>query len=46
VHTHRYRITIRGGLAETSRDEFGDFNIQFDGTNTVLTGCLRYFEAV
>jgi len=38
VHTHRYRITISGGLGETGREAFGDFHIERNGTNTVLVG--------
>jgi hypothetical protein len=38
VRAHRYRITISGGLPETYREVFGDFHIEPDGSNTMLTG--------
>ncbi len=38
--THYYRITICGGLGEIGREAFRDFEIQADGTNTVLIGEL------
>lgn len=40
MRTHRYRITILGGLGQTSREAFGDFRIEPNGTNTVLIGDL------
>jgi hypothetical protein len=40
VHAHRYRITISGGLGEVVRDAFGDFQIESNGTATMLTGDL------
>jgi hypothetical protein len=40
VRTHRYRITILGGLGETCREAFGDFRIEPNGTDTVLIGDL------
>ena len=40
MRTHRYRITISGGLGEIGREAFGDFQIESNGTNTVLTGDL------
>ncbi len=40
MRTHRYRITIAGGLGEIGREAFGDFVIESNGTNTVLTGDL------
>jgi hypothetical protein len=40
VRRYRYRITIAGGLGEISREAFGDFAIESNGTNTVLTGDL------
>jgi hypothetical protein len=40
VRTHRYHITIAGGLDEAGREEFEDFHIEPRGTNTVLTGDL------
>lgn len=38
--THRYKITISGGLGETSREAFGDFQIERNGKNTMLIGEL------
>ena len=40
VTTHRYRITIAGGLGEIGREAFSDFLIESNGTNTVLIGDL------
>ncbi len=40
VRTHRYRITISGGLGEIGREAFGDFRIEVNGANTILTGDL------
>jgi hypothetical protein len=40
VRTHRYKITISGGLGETGREAFRDFQIERNGTNTMLTGEL------
>jgi hypothetical protein len=40
VRTHRYRITILGGLGDTYREAFRDFRIESNGTNTALTGDL------
>lgn len=40
MRTHRYVITIRGGLGETFGAAFGDFRIEPNGTNTVLIGDL------
>jgi len=40
VRTHRYRITISGGLGEIGREAFGDFLIEANGANTVLIGEL------
>jgi hypothetical protein len=40
VRTHRYRITIAGGLGEIGREAFGDFRIEANGANTVLIGDL------
>ena len=40
MHTHRYRITIAGGLGEIGREAFGDFLIEPNGTDTALTGDL------
>ena len=38
--THRYRITIAGGLGEIGREAFSDFLIEPNGTDTVLIGDL------
>ena len=40
MRTHRYRITIAGGLGEIGREAFKDFIIEPDGTNTSLIGDL------
>jgi hypothetical protein len=40
VRTHCYRITIAGGLGEIGREAFGDFRIETDGGDTILTGNL------
>ena len=40
MHTYRYRITIAGGLGEIGREAFLDFEIESNGTNTVLIGDL------
>ncbi len=40
MRTHRYRITISGGLGETGREAFSNFSIESNGTRTVLTGDL------
>jgi len=40
VSTHRYRITIAGGLGEIGREAFEDFLIEPNGTNTDLLGDL------
>jgi hypothetical protein len=40
VRTHRYRITISGGLGKTGREAFRDFKIESNGMNTVLIGYL------
>ncbi len=37
MRTHSYRITIAGGLGEIGREAFGDFRIESNGINTVLT---------
>ena len=34
--SHRYRITIRGGLGTASREAFEDFTIESDGIETRL----------
>jgi hypothetical protein len=40
VRTHRYKITVSSGLGDTGRDAFGDFQIERNGKNTMLTGEL------
>lgn len=40
MRTHRYVITISGGLDEMGREAFGDFRIRPEATTTVLTGDL------
>ena len=40
MRTYRYRITVSGGLGETGREAFGDFDIQPEGADTVLSGDL------
>ncbi len=40
MRTHRYRITIAGGLGEIGREAFGDFLIEPNGADTVLIGDL------
>jgi hypothetical protein len=40
VRTHRYRITISGGLGELGREAFADFQIGHADGNTVLIGDL------
>ncbi|HLK78380.1 MAG TPA: hypothetical protein VKU77_32625 [Streptosporangiaceae bacterium] len=40
MSTHRYRITVVGGLGEIGREAFADFLIEPNGTNTVLVGDL------
>lgn len=40
MRTHRYKITISGGLGETGREAFWDFQIERNGTNTMLTSEL------
>ena len=40
MRTHRYRITIAGGLGEIGREAFADFAIENNGANTMLTGTL------
>ena len=40
MRTHRYQITILGGLGELGREAFADFKIEYANGNTVLTGDL------
>ena len=40
MRTHRYQITIVGGLGELGREAFADFKIEYAGGNTLLAGDL------
>lgn len=40
MSTHRYQITIAGGLGEIGREAFADFLVEPNGTTTVLVGDL------
>ena len=40
MRTHRYQITIFGGLGELGREAFANFKIEYADGNTVLTGDL------
>ena len=40
MSTHRYRITIAGGLGEIGREAFADFLFEPNGTDTVIVGDL------
>ena len=40
MRTHRYQITISGGLGATAREAFADFRIKPNGINTALVGDL------
>jgi hypothetical protein len=40
VRTHRYRITIGGGLGRLTCQAFEDFNIEVNGVHTSLTADL------
>jgi hypothetical protein len=40
VRTHRYQITIVGGLGELGREAFADFKIEYAHGNTLLAGDL------
>lgn len=40
MRTHRYEITIWGDLGEMGHEVFGDFQIERNGQNTMLTGEL------
>lgn len=40
MRTHRYQITISGGLGATAREAFADFRIEPNGINTALIGDL------
>ena len=36
MRTHRYQITISGGLGELGRQAFADFKIEYTDGNTLL----------
>ncbi len=40
MRTHCYQITVAGGLGEIGREAFGDFRIETDRGDTILTGKL------
>ena len=40
MRTHRYQITISGGLGATARQAFANFRIEPNGINTALIGDL------
>jgi len=40
VRTHRYEITVVGGLSELGREAFADFKIEYADGNTLLAGDL------
>ena len=40
MRTHRYQITIFGGLGELGREAFADFKIEYADGNTLLAGDL------
>ena len=40
MRTHRYEITIVGGLGELGREAFADFKIRYADGNTLLAGDL------
>jgi hypothetical protein len=40
VRTHRYQITILGGLGELGREAFADFKIEYADGTTRLAGDL------
>jgi hypothetical protein len=40
VRTHRYEITIVGGLGELGREAFADFKIEYADGSTLLAGDL------
>ena len=40
MRTHRYQITILGGLGELGREVFADFKIEYADGNTLLAGDL------
>lgn len=40
MRTHRYRITVRGGLGRISRQVFEDFSIEVNGEHSWLIADL------
>jgi hypothetical protein len=40
MRPHRYRIIVSGRLSESTREALEDLCLEFDGTNTGLTGEL------
>jgi hypothetical protein len=40
VRTHRYQITIVGGLGELGREAFADFKVEYADGTTLLAGDL------
>ncbi len=40
MHTHRYRITIGGGLGRVARQAFEEFKIESNGVHTSLIADL------
>jgi hypothetical protein len=40
VRTHRYQITVLGGLGELGREAFADFKIEYTDGQTLLAGDL------
>ena len=40
MRTHRYQITIVGGLGELGREAFADFKIEYADGKTLLAGDL------
>jgi hypothetical protein len=40
MRRHRYRIVVSGRLGKTTHEVFEDLCLEFDGTNTGLTGEL------
>ena len=40
MRTHRYQITILGGLGELGREVFADFKIEYADGRTLLAGDL------
>lgn len=40
MRTHRYRITVGGGLGRLTCQAFEDFNIEVNGVHTSLTADL------